>query len=84
MTGETIVWFVAGGGIGGWAYAPQVADTAWAITRLADVDGDGAADLVWRNGATGDNTLWLMNGSAIRSTAFLIQLTDQNWELVGR
>jgi len=30
----------------------------------ADTDGDGQADLLWRNAATGKNELWLMNGTA--------------------
>jgi hypothetical protein len=34
----------------------------WAIKGIGDVDGDGKADLVWHNTATGDVAVWLGNG----------------------
>lgn len=30
---------------------------------FSDVDGDGQADVMWRNSMTGDNALWLLNGT---------------------
>jgi hypothetical protein len=35
-----------------------------------DVNGDGKADLVWRNTADGTTAIWLMNGTAIAATGF--------------
>lgn len=35
-----------------------------------DVDGDGKADLVWRNRQSGAVALWFMNGTAIASAGF--------------
>jgi hypothetical protein len=35
-----------------------------------DVNGDGKADLVWRNTSNGATAIWLMNGTAIASTGF--------------
>jgi ELWxxDGT repeat protein len=35
-----------------------------------DLDGDGKADLIWRNTSTGDVAIWLMNGTAIGTTGF--------------
>jgi len=31
------------------------------------LDGDGKTDLIWRNGTTGENVAWLMDGSSITS-----------------
>jgi len=35
---------------------------AWKIVGIGDVDGDGKADMVWRNTSTGDVAVWLGNG----------------------
>ena len=40
-------------------------DPDWIPTHGADFTGDGRADLVWRNTATGATSLWLMNGLAM-------------------
>jgi hypothetical protein len=37
---------------------------------LNDLDGDGKADLVWRNTNDGSTAIWLMNGAVIASSAF--------------
>jgi hypothetical protein len=44
---------------------------------LADLNGDGRADLVWRNAATGATVGWLMNGVAPTSSAILV--SDPAW-----
>ena len=38
------------------------------IKGLGDFDGDGKADIVWRNGTTGQVAIWLMNGMAISAS----------------
>ena len=35
-----------------------VTSTAWKITGVGDFNGDGVADIFWRNGSTGQNTIW--------------------------
>ena len=34
---------------------------------MADLDGDGKSDLIWRNTQSGDVAEWLMNGAALKS-----------------
>lgn len=34
-----------------------------------DFDGDGRADVFWRNSSTGENSIWFMNGTAVRLSA---------------
>ena len=34
-------------------------------THLADLNGDGRADILWRNTVTGATNAWLMNGLAL-------------------
>jgi FG-GAP-like repeat/FG-GAP repeat len=36
--------------------------TSWFPDIVADFDGDGRSDILWRNATTGDTAIWLMNG----------------------
>ncbi len=36
----------------------------------SDINGDGKADIVWRNTNAGNTAIWLMNGTAIASSGF--------------
>ena len=47
-----------------------------------DVDGDGKADLVWRNTSTGDVAIWLMKGEQIASTGFPARVPLE-WQIAG-
>jgi len=39
----------------------------WQIVGVGDLDGDGKADLVWRNNHSGDVAEWLMDGATLKS-----------------
>ena len=46
-------------------------NTAAAPTRIShDINGDGTADLVWRDTNSGTVAIWFMKGATIKSTAF--------------
>ncbi len=48
-----------------------------------DFNGDGKPDLVWRNGVTGQNVVWLMNGTALLGQVLLPEVADTQWQLVA-
>jgi RHS repeat-associated protein len=48
-----------------------------------DLDGDGKADVVWRNLSTGTTSAWFMNGTTQREEAPLDAVTDPNWRVVA-
>jgi hypothetical protein len=67
------------GGVGNapstsYSYSVTVIDAETLDAALAgDFNGDGRGDLVWRNEATGQTSLWLMNGTTFSSGATLMQ-----------
>jgi hypothetical protein len=84
-TGGNVVWFMNETEFKSATSLPTLADTAWAVmaNATADFDGDGKADRVWRNYATGDNDIWLMEGTAPKREAPLFALADLNWKCAG-
>ncbi len=58
---------------------PVLPSGDWHETQLADFDGDGKTDIIWRNAITGATAIWLMNGGAIVAGGGLH--TDPNWEV---
>jgi hypothetical protein len=48
-----------------------------------DFNGDGKPDIVWRNKTTGQNVVWLMDGTTFSSYAEIMQVADTNWQIVG-
>ena len=54
-----------------------------AYSNRCDFNGDGKTDILWRNKSTGQNVVWLMNGTTYSSYAELLQVADTNWQIVG-
>ena len=54
----------------------------WQLIGVSDINGDGQADLVWRNTTTGDVALWLLNGLNI-AAARVLATVPLEWQLVG-
>src|SRR5262249_17479190 len=48
-----------------------------------DADGDGKADVLWRNKTTGQNYLWVMNGLTVANQGYLPSVADPNWKVAG-
>ena len=70
---------------------PQLSRTATA-TRVGVIrrhavahsfNGDTKTDLVFRNYATGDNMIWMMDGTQHTSTAPLPAEPNTDWQIAG-
>lgn len=55
----------------------------WRLSGSGDFNLDGDDDLLWRNLATGENRIWLMDGLSYSSTVALPTASDLNWVLSG-
>src|SRR5207245_74916 len=65
-------------------YLRSVAELNWTIVGTGDFDGDGKADVLWRNIATGQNYIYFMDGTTIKPTeGFIRTVADQNWQVDG-
>ena len=64
-------------------YARTVAEQNWTIVRIGDFNGDGMADLLWRNASTGENYIYLMNGREVLGEGFIRTVPDTNWKVAG-
>jgi hypothetical protein len=48
-----------------------VPGTTWQVVGIGDFNGDGRADLLWRNSSTGENYIFFMNGTAILAEGYV-------------
>jgi hypothetical protein len=65
-------------------YLRTVADPNWTVAGIGDFDGDGKADILWRNTSTGQNYIYFMDGTTIKPTeGFIRTVADQSWKVAG-
>jgi hypothetical protein len=83
-TGENYLYPMNGTAIlGSEGYLRTVADQSWQVAGIGDFDGDGKADVLWRNSSTGENYVYLMNGKDIAGEGYLRTVADLNWRVAG-
>jgi hypothetical protein len=83
-SGENYLWPLHGTAVlPGEGYLRAVPDTDWQVAGTGDFDGNGIADLLWRNTRTGENYVYLMSGLAIAGEGYLRTVADTRWEVKG-
>jgi hypothetical protein len=58
-------------------------NVAWKIVACGDYNGDGKADILWRNTTSGQTYMMLMNGATIGSGGYIETFPDQEWKILG-
>jgi hypothetical protein len=83
-TGENYVYPMDGTAIlGTEGYLRTVADQDWKVAGIGDFDGDGKSDILWRNAASGENYVYLMNGAGIAGEGYLRAVADPSWRVAS-
>jgi hypothetical protein len=87
LTGGISAWFMNGTAqtSSSWLTPSAVADTNWKIVGYGDFNSDGRPDMVWRNQATGEISVWFMNGTTQASSSYFTPsaVADTNWQIAG-
>lgn len=62
---------------------PSMTNLAFVPMQIADMNRDGWPDIVWRNQATGENTVWMMLGTMQNGPAVELEPRDPSWTIGG-
>ncbi len=83
---QILAWYMDGqGSIESEAIAGRdIGDSDWKIEAVADFSSDGKADMLLRNGTSGQIILWEMDGDTIiEESLFGREVSDINWVIEG-
>jgi FG-GAP-like repeat/FG-GAP repeat len=61
----------------------KVEEPNWKMAGSGDFNGDGKPDILWRNDASGENSIWLMNGTTPTNFLTITKVEDLNWKMAG-
>jgi hypothetical protein len=84
-TGASAVWLMNGASpsAGSGATNLQFQNNSFSCAGVGDFDGNGKADIVWRNTTTGQTIMWLMNGVNAVSGSGEFANVPPPWQIVG-
>jgi Domain of unknown function (DUF4347)/Bacterial Ig domain/Calx-beta domain/FG-GAP-like repeat len=87
VTGDNYIWFTnttRGISVDQALELPSQPNLNWHVVAINDFNGDGLSDLLWRNRATGENYIWLLNGDGVQSAVPLLPtVVDQAWQVAA-
>jgi hypothetical protein len=60
-------------------------DPNWQVRGVADFNGDGKPDILWRHQTTGSLYVWLLSGTTIGGGTYLSpsRIADTSWQVRG-
>jgi hypothetical protein len=85
-TGRLAAWLMNGSRVVATSFlSTYVADLAWKVRGVGDVNGDGRADLFWQNTATGGLGVWYLQNFTITHQYGLSiwGVPDTSWHVIG-
>jgi hypothetical protein len=81
-TGANQIWYMTGLSKRQSVPLPAFSDTNWILAGVGDLVGtDGKPDLVWRHSLTGENRVWIMNGTAQAGSLNIEAWDDPAWNI---
>ena len=82
--GDIYIWFTDGyHPTSASYYIPARDDINWKVVAIADFNGDGNSDLLWRHQVNGQNEVWFMDGVTQTGSASIQTVADTNWRIAG-
>jgi hypothetical protein len=81
QSGDVAVWLMDGTTVKQSPVVVHAVPLAWSIAKVEDVDGDGRADLVWRESQTGDVAVWQMYGAGVTLSVILAPGVPLAWQI---
>jgi hypothetical protein len=83
-TGRNALWFMNGTTMRPeTGLLPTVASLSWGVAGTGDFDGDGNADILWRNRGNGRNQIWFMNGTSLAPDIQVMATVSAGWLAVA-
>ncbi|MBF0316599.1 MAG: DUF1566 domain-containing protein [Nitrospirae bacterium] len=90
-TNQVAVWFMdTASGKYATTSSYGIAPASWTIKAIADVSGDGKADIIFQNSTTGELAVWIASSdgmsttpSAITLSGAAVVLNPSEWNLLG-
>ena len=84
-TGAMFLWLMNGANIIGATYLQPISSD-WVIQKVADFNGDGKADILWRNmnpaaADAGYLYVWLMNGPTVIGSGYTNSQANFGWQV---
>src|SRR5678815_3538203 len=81
---DNFVWYMSGTNyVGLTGTFPKASNVNWQVVATKDFDRDGTTDLLWRDGTTGQNAIWLPSITGAIRVYQMITDGDVNFDVVG-
>jgi FG-GAP-like repeat len=65
------------------AFSTNHPGSDWHLVGAGDFNGDGKADIVWENKATGVRAIWLLNNGNFTGNTIGLGTVDPSWHIAG-
>lgn len=88
VRGWTVTQYISGGSlqtlVSDWNIAYNLPQQ-WELQRVADFNGDGKSDLLWRSSASGQLRLWQLesNNGSLQSNVPISSIPSLDWKVAG-
>ena len=81
--GDVYLWTSSANGVAAPGVDLGIVSGVWQVQQAADFNGDGLADILWRNTANGDAYLWTSSGGAIAAPGIDLGIVATNWQVIA-
>jgi len=84
FTSRHVLWFMDGPTVlPETGVLPAMPSADWHVVGTGDFDGDGRADLFWRDAATGQSRIWFMTGMSLVPDPRVTTTANTAWTVVA-